>query len=44
MSLKSGWCMDEVQYLDIDPDYSAKLHDRCRSANCTCKNHDKDTE
>lgn len=40
MSLKSGWCMDEVQYRNLDNEsYAAHLHTQCKSTNCPCPNH-----
>lgn len=45
MSLKSGWCMDEIMYRDLDNErYAAHLHSQCRSVNCPCENHTEDTD
>lgn len=40
MTLKSGWCLDAVQYTFLDQQsYANQLHASCRSSNCTCECH-----
>lgn len=40
MSLKSGWCIDEVMYRDLGEDaYARHLHGKCNKDHCDCPNH-----
>lgn len=45
MSLKSGWCMDEVMYRDLDKEgYARRLHSNCKRLDCTCENHNEEPQ
>jgi hypothetical protein len=41
VSLKSGWCIDEVMYMGLDKEaYAAHLHSQCNREVYDCPNHD----
>lgn len=45
MTLKSGWCLDAIQYRALGMDsYADKLHNTCPSQHCPCECHNKEEE
>lgn len=45
MTLKSGWCIDEVMYRDLDKEpYARHLHNNCNRPTCSCENHNEESQ